>query len=79
MLTFYSDIRSQLSAEGLDNNSIKIIQYVLQNGTITNAEVQKLLKISKATATRLLQSLEGKLWRTGTRGKGTSYTLNNIL
>lgn len=75
MLTFYSDIRSQLSAEGLDENSIKVIQYVLQNGTITNSEVQKLLNISKPTATRLLQSLEDRLIRSGTRGKGTSYTL----
>lgn len=75
MLTFYSDTRSQLYAEGLDENSIKVIQYVLQNGTITNSEVQKLLNISKPTATRLLQSLEDRLIRSGTRGKGTSYTL----
>lgn len=75
MLTFYSDTRSQLSAEGLDENSIKVIQYVLQNGSITNTEIQLLLKISKTTATRTLWQLEKWLEKKGTTGKGTYYTL----
>lgn len=75
MLTFYSDTRSQLSAEGLDENSIKVIQYVLQNGSITNTEVKQLLNVSKPTATRILQSLQSKLERIGLTGKGTSYIL----
>lgn len=75
MLTFYSDTRSQLSAEGLDENSIKVIQYVLRNGSITNTEVKQLLNVSKPTATRILQSLQSKLERIGLTGKGTSYIL----
>ena len=75
MLTFYSDTRSQLSAEGLDENSIRVIQYVLQNGSITNTEVKQLLNVSKPTATRILQSLQSKLERIGLTGKGTSYIL----
>lgn len=75
MLTFYSDTRSQLSAEGLDENSIKVIQYVLQNGSITNTKVKQLLNVSKPTATRILQSLQSKLERIGLTGKGTSYIL----
>lgn len=57
-LTFYSDTHSQLSAEGLDENSIKVLQYVLQNGSIANTEIQSLLKISKTTAPRTLWQLE---------------------
>lgn len=75
MLTFYTDVHSQLSIEGLDENSIKIIQYVLQNGSITNTEVKQLLHVSKPTATRILQSLQSKLERIGLTGKGTSYIL----
>lgn len=75
MLTFYTDVHSQLSTEGLDENSIKIIQYVLQNGSITNTEVKQLLHVSKPTATRILQSLQSKLERIGLTGKGTSYIL----
>lgn len=74
-LTFYSDTHSQLSAEGLDENSIKVIQYILQNGSITNTEVKQLLNVSKPTATRILQSLQSKLERIGLTGKGTSYIL----
>ncbi len=75
MLTFYADVTSQLSAEGLDNNSIKIIQYILQNGSITNTQVKQLLNVSKPTATRILQNLQSKLERIGITGKGTSYIL----
>lgn len=72
MLTFYADVTSQLSAENLDNNSIKVIQYVLQNGCITNTQVKQLLNVSKPTATRILQNLQAKLERIGITGKGTS-------
>lgn len=75
MLTFYFDIRSQLSAEGLDENSIKVIQYVLLNGTITNTEIQSLSNISKTTATCTLWQLEKWLEKKGTTRKGTYYTL----
>lgn len=73
MLTFYADVTSQLSAEGWDNNSIKVIQYVLQNGSITNTQVKQLLNVSKPTATRILQNLQSQLERI--TGKGTSYIL----
>ncbi len=74
-LTFYSDTHSQLSAKGLDENSIKVLQYVLQNGSITNTQVKQLLNVSKPTATRILQNLQSKLERIGITGKGTSYIL----
>ena len=75
MLTFYTDTYFQLSAEGLDDKSIKVIQHILQRGSITNSEVRQLLQVSKATATRILQSLESKIERVGVTGKGTSYIL----
>lgn len=40
--------------------------------------LQKLLKVSKSTATRLLASLSNYLVVTGTRGKGTYYSIKGL-
>ena len=44
--------------------------------TITNNEVEKLLHVSDATATRYLSTLEkeGKIKQSGKTGKGVSYS-----
>ena len=46
-----------------------------RNGKVTNADVQKLLRVSKPTATRYLSILEkeGRLRQVGNRGKAVSY------
>lgn len=53
----------------------KIIEVVNAKGKITNDQVEKLLHVSDATATRYLAQLEkeGKLKQEGKTGKGVSY------
>lgn len=75
MITYYTNIRSQLKAQKLNERFIPIIEYVLQNETITNSIVQQILGISKPTASRILQQLDNWLEIQGTTGKGTFYTL----
>ena len=43
-----------------------------------NSDVQQLLNVSKPTATRILSSLSDYLVITGTRGKGTYYSLKGL-
>jgi ATP-dependent DNA helicase RecG len=77
MLTFYTDIRTQLTAEGLSEGLIPIIEYVIANGRINNSQVQTLLKVSKPTATRMLKQLEPWISKQGMTGQGTYYTLKS--
>jgi ATP-dependent DNA helicase RecG len=53
-----------------------ILEHVLKNHRVTNADVQKLLGVSKPTATRLLQKLEGVLEQVG-HGAGAFYRIRN--
>ena len=59
MITYYTDIRSQLLAQRVDERYIPIIEYAAQNGSINNSDVQNLLNTSKTTAYRILSQLEG--------------------
>ena len=54
----------------------KILQVLSAKGKITNDEVEKLLHISDATATRYLSILEkqGKIKQVGKTGTGVAYT-----
>ena len=54
----------------------KILEALTAKGKITNDEVEKLLHVSDATATRYLSALEkeGKLKQIGTTGKAVVYT-----
>lgn len=56
----------------------KIMELLNKKETITNDEVEKLLHVSDATATRYLSALEkqGKIKQSGTTGKGVTYTKN---
>ena len=47
MITYYSDIHSQLKAINLDERQVNIIEFTLKNGRITNADVQELLLCHK--------------------------------
>ncbi len=75
MITYYTDVRSQLVAQCVEEKYIPIIEYAVKNGSVTNSDVQKLLNISKTTAYRMLQQLENWLDIQGTTGKGTYYTV----
>ncbi|OGG93136.1 hypothetical protein A2609_02540 [Candidatus Kaiserbacteria bacterium RIFOXYD1_FULL_47_14] len=54
----------------------KIMEALSKKNKITNDEVEKLLYISDATATRYLSVLvkEGKIQKVGTAGSGVAYT-----
>ena len=56
----------------------KIMAELEKNGKITNDEVEKLLHVSDATATRYLSALEkeGKIKQVGKTGKSVVYTRN---
>ena len=75
MIAYYSNVRSQLKAQKVDEKYIPIIEYVVQNGKITNSDVQSMLNVSKPTATRILKSLNTFLEMNGTSGKNIYYTL----
>jgi predicted HTH transcriptional regulator len=62
---------------GLDETERKLAVYIKTRKMITNQAYQELFKVSKATATRRLESLtrKGVLQRKGTTGRGTFYEL----
>jgi len=73
MLTYYANVRAQLLAENVDEKLIQILEYVSSNGKITNSEIQKILNVSKVTATRLIWKADKWLSQQGVTGKGTYY------
>ena len=75
MLTYYTNPRTQLKTENVDEKITKIVEFVINNGSINNSEVQKLLNTSKPTATRLLRQAETWLQKQGERGQGTIYVM----
>ena len=62
---------------GLADRYVKALIYIKSKGSITNAEYQKLLNVSKRTSTNDLQFLvdQNLISRTGTIGRGTHYKL----
>lgn len=68
---------SRLESAGLDERQMQAIYHMKENGPITNSGYQKLLVVSKRTASNDLKELESKklIKRIGITGKGTSYQL----
>ena len=62
----------------LNERQVKAVEFVKENGRITNGIYQKLTDVSKKTATRDLKQLVdlGILKVKGTKGVGVSYELN---
>ena len=73
MITYYTDIRSQLLAQRVDERYISVVEYAAKNGRVTNSDVQNILGVSKPTASRILQQMNGWLEMQGKVGKGTYY------
>ena len=73
MITYYTDVRTQLLAQQIDERYISVIEYVVKNGRITNSDVQNILNVSKPTASRILQQMNDWLEMQGKVGKGTYY------
>lgn len=78
-ITFLKDIYTEeyLTGLGLQEKYVRTLLFIKENGRITNTQFQKLLNVSKRTGTNDLQFLmdENYIEKTGTRGRGTYYTL----
>ncbi len=76
---FRKDIYTEeyLQTTGLNERQTKVVFYVKKKGKITNQEFQKLLNVSKRTATNDLEDLVKRqlFEKVGTRGRGTFYKL----
>lgn len=75
-VTHYVDVSEQVKAMGAEERAIPVLEHVLRNRRVTNGEVQKLLSVSKPTATRLLQKLDAVLELVG-HGVGSYYKIRN--
>lgn len=72
----YSNTEQVLKEKGFDNAHIKVMQDLLANHRTTNKRVQEICNVSKATATRYLDDLEGVyIERVGETGRGTYYKI----
>jgi len=77
-IIFFKDVKTAMEAKGINPDLTPIVEYVIENGKITNTEVQKLLKVSKRTATRYLNELEKIfLKKMGETGVGTAYLIKS--
>lgn len=73
-VTHYTDVNAQVHDMGAEERAIPILEHVLKNHRVTNGDVQKMLGVSKPTATRLLQKLNLILEQVG-YGAGSFYKI----
>ncbi|RZK28697.1 MAG: winged helix-turn-helix transcriptional regulator [Hymenobacter sp.] len=76
-VSFFFDSAVYFHCQGVREDLIPIMLQVQTQGTTNNTAVQRLLGVSKPTASRYLAELEknGYLGKTGSTGVGTEYTL----
>jgi len=62
----------------IESKKFKILEFLTKYETITNDQVENLLKVSNSTAYRLLEDLEreGKILQIGNTGRDVYYILN---
>ena len=77
-ITMFNTPLAQMQSMGLNERQMKVIEYVLKNGRVTNSEVQEICGISKTTAFRLLNDLYVLLEQVGATGKGTYYIIRRF-
>ena len=75
-MTHYVDVTAQVRAMGADERAIPILEHVLKSHKVTNGDVQKMLVVSKPTATRILQRLDVVL-ELVSHGVGSYYRIRN--
>lgn len=73
-VTHFVDVFAQARAMGVEERMVPVLEHVLRNHRVTNGDVQKMLDVSKATATRLLQKLDMILEQVG-HGAGAYYKI----
>lgn len=78
MVTFYADAKKQMQEMGLDERQMQVMEFVLNNGKITNTNVQEMFKTTRVTALRILSSMSAYLELIGGKGKDSYYILRFI-
>ncbi len=78
MVTFYADAKKQMQEMGLDERQMQVMEFVLNNGKITNTNVQEMFKTTRVTALRILSSMIAYLELIGGKGKDSYYILRSI-
>ena len=70
---------SQKQKEQKQERKTKILELLQKEESITNNQVEKMLGVSDATATRYLEELEqeGEIQQIGTEGRSVHYKLTN--
>jgi len=83
LVVFRKDIYTEdyLRNLGLNERQIKAVIFVKEKGKITNKDYQKLVGVSRITASRELQSIveKGVFQMMGKVGKGTKYVLKKSI
>jgi len=77
--TFNTNVTElSLKQQEIDSKKNKIIEFLSNHETITNNQVENLLKVSNSTAYRLLESLEQEksILQIGNTGRDVYYILN---
>ena len=74
-VSLYCDKEKQLSAMGCDERQKQVVDYILQHGSITNANVREMFKVSRPTALRLLSGLGGLIELVGGKGVDSYYVM----
>lgn len=74
MLTIFRSDDEFFKSSELDGRQIVVLEEVKRLGRISNKEVQTLLNVSKATATRVLQELSEEILILRGVGAGAYYS-----
>ena len=75
MVTLYSDKMKQMRTMGFDERQMAIVDYILEHGRVTNANVQEMFKVSRVTALRLLKGLSTLVELIGGKGVDSHYVM----
>ena len=75
MVTLYCDKIKQMRTMGLDERQMSIVDYILEHGRVTNANVQEMFKVSRVTALRLLNGLSPLVELVGGKGVDSHYIM----
>ena len=75
MVTLYCDKTKQMRTMGFDERQMAIVDYILEYGRVTNANVQEMFKVSRVTALRLLSGLSPLVELVGGKGVDSHYVM----
>lgn len=78
MVTLYCDKMKQMRMMGLDERQIRIVDYILEHGRVTNANIQEMFKVSRVTALRLLCGLNALVDLIGGKGIDSHYVMKRF-